>query len=183
MRHVKPVLVVAGVVSLGVLAVTASVGTGFAAEVSTKTSAGHAAAAKSSVASCDAFQLEARASELEPGAGSVTSEVSIKNVNVKDACAIPGSLIASIVDANGKVLAKTTSAGGGTVVLKPLGTATVVYTTLGSAANLPAGQRCSGLGALQLTVPGNPKHSGLAVDGAEKFRSCGGIQLSALTIA
>lgn len=188
MPSVKPVLVVAGVVTLGALAVAASVGTGFAAEVSAKpgAAAGHAAAKtgaakKSPVTPCDAFQLEARAAELEPGVGSVTSEVSIKNINVKDSCSIPGSLIGSIVDTKGKVLAKTASAGSATVVLVPLGTATLDFKTLNGGVNLPAGQKCTGLGRLELTLPGKPRHSDLPVEGAEKFQSCGGIQLSALT--
>jgi len=187
MRHVKPVLVVAGVVTLGALALTVSVGTGFASEVPTKqaskTSVEHAAgttatSTKRSVTPCDAFQLEARAAALDPGAGSVTSQVTIKNIDVKNACSLPGHLIGSIVGANGKVLAKTTASGGNaTVVLAPRGTATVVFKTANGPANLPAGQKCSGFGRLELTLPGHPKHSGLAVDGTDKFQSCGGIQL------
>lgn len=193
MRRTLPILVLAaGALALSACATTShasetrpSAATAAAkqpADANAATTAERTTAAKPAV--CDAFQLQATTVDTSAGAGSVTSELRITNLDVRNACRLPGRLRVTL-DNNGQTVATAKAAkdSNTTVVLGAQKSVTAVLKTANGAGNLPAGQTCTRPGRIMITLPGHPRHATFPESTNTTLRSCGGLTLSTLTPA
>jgi hypothetical protein len=135
------------------------------------TSAGTSAAPRP----CDLRQLDFVPGPGDIGAGQISQPIIVKNINISNSCRISGRITIQLRDAEGSRVGRAVRSAPSTVVLPPLGTATLTLRT----ANEGMGAEClPETQQIEITIPGTSGQTEGAFEA--RFKACGGFRVDAL---